>query len=93
MYLRIVFMMFFKVYTRNSYNLRSQSHLEIPSVNTENSGKNSLKYFGPIIWNSVPARLRNIENLSEFKREIRKSRFDDCQCRLCKNFIGNVGFI
>ena len=79
--------------TRNSYNLRSQSDLEIPSVNTENFGKNSLKYFGPIIWNSVPARLRNIENLSEFKKEIRKWRFDDCPCRLCKNFIGNVGFI
>ena len=79
--------------TRNSYNLRSQSDLEIPSVNTENFGKNSLKYFGPIIWNSVPARLRNIENLSEFIKEIRKWRFDDYLCRLCKNFIGNVGFI
>ena len=75
------------------YNLRSQSDLEIPSVNTENFGKKLLKYFGPIIWNSVPARLRNIENLSEFKKEIRKWRFDDCPCRLCKNFTGNVGFI
>ena len=53
--------MFFKVYTRNSYNLRSQSDLEIPPVNTENFGRNSMKYFGPIIWNSVPARFRNIE--------------------------------
>ena len=79
--------------TRNSYNLRSQSDLEIPSVNTENFGKNSLKYFGPIIWNSVPARLTNIQNLSEFKKEIRKWRFNDCPCRLYKNFIENVVFI
>ena len=63
--------------TRNSYSLRSQSDLEIPYVNTENFGKNSLKYFGPIIWNSVQARLTKI----------------DCPCRLYKNFIGNVGFI
>ena len=83
--------------TRNSYNLRSQSDLEIPSVSTENFGKNSLKYFGPIIWNLVPARLRDIENLSEFKKEIRKWKFDDCLCRLCAKFYGKcwfyIGFI
>ena len=54
----------------NSYNLRSQCDLDIPSVNTETFGKNSLRYFGPIIWNSVPERLRSIESLSEFKKEI-----------------------
>ena len=78
---------------RSSYNLRSQSDLEIPSVNSETYGKNSLKYFGSIIWNSVPARLRNIGNLIKFKKEIRKWKFDKCPCRLCKNFVGNVGFV
>ena len=55
--------------SRSSYNLRSQRDLDIPSVSTENYGKNSLKYFDPIIWNSIPARLRNIETLIEFKKE------------------------
>ena len=38
-------------------------------VSTGNYGKNSLKYFGPIIWNSVLTRLRSIETLTEFKKK------------------------
>ena len=79
--------------SRSSHNLRSQRDFDIPSISTENYGKNSLKYFGPIIWNSVPTRLRNIETLTEFKKEIRKWKIDKCPCRLCKNYIGNVGFL
>ena len=78
--------------SRSSYNLRSQRDLDIPSVSTESYGKNSLKYFGPIIWNSIPTRLRNIETLTEFKKEICKWKIDKCPCGLCKNYIGIVGF-
>ena len=79
--------------SRSSYNLRSQRDLDIPSVSTGNYSKNSLKYFGPIIWNSIPTRLRNIETLTEFKKEICKWKINKCSCRLCKNYIGNVGFL
>ena len=79
--------------SRSSYNWRSQHDLDVPSVNTESYGKNSLKYFSPIIWNSVPARLRNIETLTEFKKEIHKWKRGKCPCRLCKNYIGNAGFL
>ena len=75
------------------YNLRSGCDFRVPSVNTENCGKNSLRYFGPVIWNMIPLRVRNIETLTEFKKEIRKWKLDNCPCRLCKNFIGRVGFI
>ena len=77
----------------NSYNLRSRCDFEVPSVSTENHGKNSFRYFGPIIWNSIPTRLRNIETLTEFKKEIRNWKMDNCPCRLCKTFVSNVGFI
>ena len=79
--------------SRSSYNLRFQRDLDIPSVSTKSYSKNSRKYFGPIIWNSISTRLRNIENLTEFKKEIRKWKIDKCPCRLCKNYIGNVGFL
>ena len=75
------------------YNLRSGCDFRVPSVNTENCGKNSLRYFGPVIWNMIPLRVRNIETLTEFKKEICKWKLDNCPCRLCKNFIGRVGFI
>ena len=79
--------------SRSSYNLRSQRDLDVPSVNTESYGKISLKYFGPIIWNYIPARIRNIETLTEFKTEICKWRIGKCHCRLYKNYIENVGFL
>ena len=62
--------------SRSSYNLRSQCDLDIPSVSTENYGQNSLKYFGPIIWNPIPATLRNIKTLIKFKKEIYKWKID-----------------
>ena len=37
----------------NHYNLRSASEFLVPSVNSEYKGKNSLRYFGPIIWYSL----------------------------------------
>ena len=61
--LRIAFMIFFEN-SRSSYKLRSQRDLDIPSVSTEGYGKNSLKYFGPIVPNSIPARLKNIETFT-----------------------------
>ena len=50
------------------YSLRSQRDLDITCVSTESYGKNLLKYFGPIIWNPILARLRNIETLTELKK-------------------------
>ena len=77
----------------NSYNLRSRCDFRVPCVNTEVCGKTSLRYFGPVIWNLVPLRLRSIETISEFKKEIRKWKLDNCPCRLCKDFVSRVGFI
>ena len=70
--LRIVFI-FIKI-QEAPYNLRSQPDLDIPSVSTESYGKNSLKYFSPMIWNSTPARLRNMKTLTVFENEIHSGK-------------------
>ena len=75
------------------YNLRSGCDFRVPSVNTENCGKNSLRYFGPVIWNMIPLSVRNIKTLAVFKKEICKWKLDNCPCGLYKNFIGRVSFI
>ena len=73
--------------SRSSYNLRSQRDFDIPSVSAESYGKNLLKYYGPIIENLIPARLRNIETLTEFKKEICVWKIDRCPCRLFSIFV------
>ena len=46
---------FSELFVRNhsNYNFRSQSDFVIPEVNTVYNESNSLRYFGPIIWNLI----------------------------------------
>ena len=39
-------------------NMRSEPELVIPLVNSVLKGKNSLRYFGSVIWNSLPIETR-----------------------------------
>ena len=46
----------------------------------------------PKIWEPVPDSMREVKT-SIFKNEIKAGTTDKCPCRLCKNYIGQVGFI
>ena len=76
-----------------TYNLRAQSKFLTPSVNTESKGKNSIRYLGPVIWRSIPIKLRNIETLIIFKKQIRKWKPINCPCKLCQDFVNDLGFV
>ena len=45
------------------------------------------------IWNIVPQNIRESNSLNEFKSLIKFWKADTCPCRLCKNYIAQVGFI
>ena len=64
----------------------------IPRVNNEYMGKLSLRYFGPVVWETMlPNVYKEINNLAKFKDDI-KGWVPDCKCRLCKTYIAGVGF-
>ena len=77
----------------HNVNLRSKPDLLIPSVNSVLKGKHSLRYFGSLMWNSLPINIRNSESLSIFKAKIKVWKPDNCTCRLCKEYLNGVGFI
>ena len=54
------------------YGLRSNGpqKLCIPNINSVRFGKGSIQYFGPAIWNSIPAEIRNANTFSSFKIKI-----------------------
>ena len=54
---------------------------------------NSIRYLGPLIWNTLPLEIRTIESLHEFKKVIRRWKPTHCPCRLCKMYIHNLGFV
>ena len=65
----------------------------IPKVRTENNGKETLRYRGPITWNLVPPEIKSIESLELFKDAITKWKPQRCTCKLCKIYVKDVGYL
>ena len=64
-----------------------------PNVNTVYKVENSLRYFGPIVWNNmIPDKIKVYSSLFEFKKAIKLWVPENCPCRLCKNYITDLGF-
>ena len=82
----------FSAVDRN-YNLCSQYDFRVPGINTVFYGANSIKYFGSVIWNSLPNYLRTICDFDLFKTAMQRWKPVDCRCRLCKNYLDGLGFI
>ena len=56
------------------YGLRSigPQKLCIPNINFLIFGKGSIRYFGPVIWNSIPAEIRNANTSPSSQKKNRK---------------------
>ena len=75
----------------HNVNLRSKPDLLKPFVKSVLKGKNPLRYFGSLMWNSLPINIRNSESLPVAKIKVWKP--DNCTCRLQKEYLNGVGFI
>ena len=76
------------------YNFRSEaSHFKRENVKSTHYCIQSVRHLGPKIWNIVPQNVRESNSLNEFKSLIKFWKPDTCPCRLCKNYIAQVGFI
>ena len=65
---------------REKYRL----NLNIPNYNQVTFGKNSLRIFGPKIWNSLPYHIKSSKNLESFKTVIKNWDGVNCKCVICK---------
>ena len=83
----------FKLKEENPYNLRHVSEFSRPLINSVYHGTESISFLGPKIWDMLPEKLKNIETLDAFKKEIKTWKPDNCPCRICKVFIEGVGFL
>ena len=77
----------------NHYDLRNPYEFSIPNVNSVFHGQRSISSLGPLIWQLVPSEFTVLNTASAFKTAIRKWKPNNCPCRLCKIYIGKVGFI
>ena len=56
-------------------------------------GTESISSLSPKIWELIPSDIWSTNSLGIFKEKIKFWTTDKCPCRLCKTYIGNVGFI
>ena len=65
-----------------------------PGVNKVYKGENSLRNFGPVVWNNMlPEKLKTCTSLAQLKNSIRSWIPKNCPCRLCKHYVQNLGYI
>ena len=62
-------------------------------VSSQYNGKESVRYFGPLVWNNMlPDQLKSIETVEKFKTEVKKWKPTGCPCNLCKDYVDGVGY-
>ena len=71
------------------YNIRSQTDFSSSVVHSVKYGHNSLRYFGPKIWNIIPDDIKNASNVLDFKRRIKCWVPDDSPCTICGEYVFN----
>ena len=77
----------------STVSLPSKPELVVPSVNSVFKGKNSLRYFGSVIWNSLPIEIREDHLILSFLTKIKQWKPITCPCTICKNYIDRFGYI
>ena len=75
------------------YNLRNDPELQRRRKRTVYFRTESISSFAPKIWELIPSNIRSTNSLGIFKEKIKFWTTDKSACRICKRYIGNVGFI
>ena len=80
-------------FVKRPYNLRSVYTLERKRDHTVYHGSESLSSLAPKLWDLLPNSIKSSASLKEFKTKINTWAFERCPCRICKKYVGRVGFI
>ena len=75
-----------------TFNFRTQSDFFRNSVNSNKCGLNSIRFLASNIWQMVPMEINNL-SLEDFKNKIRRRESDGCGCKLCKDYVSNLGCV
>ena len=66
-------------------DLRSMQLLKLPETSTSRYGRQALCFKGGLIWNTVPNKIKNIDNIVDFKKYINLFRAVlNCVCNYRK---------
>ena len=80
-------------FAEKPYNVRRDYKLERKQDHTVYQGSKSLSFIAPKLWDFLPNSIKTSDFLKEFKIKTNTCAFDCCPCRICKKYVGRVGFI
>ena len=75
------------------YNLRNTNTFLLPMVHTVNCGTETIRYRGQRIWHYLPQEIKDSNSVQQFKNKIKYWTNEDCDCRLCRQYIPRLGFL
>ena len=81
----------FSLNEKSSYNLRSGVTVNRRNIRTSKCSFQTVRTIRAILWNNLPAELKNSESLKLFKQKIKL--WDDCPYKICRKFMKNLGYI
>ena len=78
---------------QNPHNIRN--FREFCSFNnyTVKYGTETVLYRAPQLWQQLPQEIKESKTLAIFKIRIKQWKTPNCQCRLCKLYVPDLGFI
>ena len=79
--------------TNSSYNIRNRRTFHSRPIRTVNFESETLLYLAPKIWELTPENFKTLESVASFKTAIKKWKPDNCPCRLCREYIYQVGLV
>lgn len=65
------------------YDYRDNNILIVPEFKTITYGKNSLRYQGTKLWNSLDQEMKNVDSLDEFRKKVVTWKGPKCMCGVC----------
>ena len=65
----------------------------LPRARTNLYGIDTIRFIGQKLWQTLPKEIKESRSLEIFKRNIKSMKTLDCICKLCKDFVPNLGFL
>ena len=79
--------------SENPYDLRNEIKFKSRNVHTVRHGIETASFVAPKIWSCIPRSYKECSSVNEFKAKIKSWYPENCPCKLCKNYIYQIGYI
>ena len=75
------------------YDLRHGNNSQRPKVHTITYGIETISFLGNRLWSTIPNTIKQASTLPIFKSQIKCWKGENCNCRICKIYMPQVGYL